>query len=70
MIDLNRIQLTDSQMFQECDKDWGEGAKTAPSEESKGGKTAGKNVKGSEGKITEMDNGGKNAFNLKTYSCE
>ena len=57
MIDLKRIQLTDSQMFQECDKDWGDGAKTASSEESKEGKTAGKNVKGSEGKITEMDNG-------------
>ena len=39
MIDLNRIQLTDSQMFQECDKDWGDGAKTASSEESKEGKT-------------------------------
>ena len=47
MIDLNRIQLTDSQMFQECDKDWGDGAKTASSEESKEGKTAGK--KGSDG---------------------
>ena len=67
MIDLKRIQLTDSQMFQECDKDWGDGAKTASSEESKEGKTAGKNVKGSEGKITEMDNGGKNGFNCREY---
>ena len=46
MIDLNRIQLTDSQMFQECDKDWGKGAKTASSEESKEGKTTGKNDEG------------------------
>ena len=59
MIDLNRIQLTDSQMFQECDKDWGKGAKTASSEESKEGKTTEKN---DEGKVK-----GKNDFNCREF---
>ena len=59
MIDLNRIQLTDSQMFQECDNDWGKGAKTASSKESKEGKTTGKNV---EGKVK-----GKNDFYCREY---
>ena len=46
-------------MFQECDKDWGKGAKTASSEESKEGKTAGKN---DEGKVR-----GKNDFNCREF---
>ena len=47
-------------MFQECDKDWGkEGVKITSSEESKGGKTTGKN---DEGKVR-----GKNDFNCREY---